>query len=93
MHIRLGHAGIEDPSVDLSRPDKKKILESTETLQIKKCITANTSETWQHAAHTTDQLTSLAAKQESHKKASVSMKSLGRPSKRDTELKGLIKQK
>ena len=33
-----------------------------------KCITANTSAIWQHAAHTTDQLL-LAAKQEPYKKA------------------------
>ena len=33
-----------------------------------KCITAKTSATWQHAAHTTDQLL-LAAKQEPDKKA------------------------
>ena len=32
-----------------------------------KCITANTSVIWQHAAHTTDQL--LTAKQKPYKKA------------------------
>ena len=34
----------------MDRSDEKKILY--------KCITANTSAIWQHAAHTTDQLTS-----------------------------------
>ena len=57
---------IVDHSVDLSIPDffkkytKKK--EWTEAIKNSKilyeCITANTSVIWQHAAHTTDQLTS-----------------------------------
>ena len=42
-----------------------------------KCVTANTSVIWQHAAHTTDQLL-LAAKQEPYKKASLLMKNFGR---------------
>ena len=63
-HIRLGHAGIVDHSVDLSIPDLKKSIKKEWTEAIKnskilcKCITANTSVIWQHAAHTTDQLTS-----------------------------------
>ena len=62
-HIRLGHAGIVDHSVDLSIPDFKKSIKKKEwTEAIKnskilyKCITANTSVIWQHAAHTTDEL-------------------------------------
>ena len=63
-HIRLGHAGIVDHSVDLSIPDFKKSTKKEWTEAIKnskilyKCITANTSVIWQHAAHTTDQLSS-----------------------------------
>ena len=72
-HIRLGHAGIVDHSVDLLIPNlKKKYLkkkkEWTEAIKqtkqqqqkkpLYKCITANTSAIRQHAAHTTDQLTS-----------------------------------
>ena len=64
-HIRLGHAGIVDHSVDLSIPDFLKVLKKKEwTGAIKKfkmlykCITANTSVIWQHATHTTDHLTS-----------------------------------
>ena len=37
-----------------------------------KCITANTSAIWQHAAHTTDQLL-LAAKQELYPPKSLSL--------------------
>ena len=40
-----------------------------------KCITANTSAIWQHAAHTTDQLL-LAAKQEPYKKSCLLMKNI-----------------
>ena len=65
IHIRLGHAGIVDHSVDLSIPDFKKVgkkMEWTEAIKdfkiLYKCIIANTSVMWQHAAHTTDQLTS-----------------------------------
>ena len=63
-HVRLGHAGIVDHSVDLSIPDFKKAQKKEWTEAIKnskilyKCITANTSVIWQHAAHTTDQLSS-----------------------------------
>ena len=68
-HRRLGHAGIADHSVDLSVPDippppKKKRMKKEWTVAIinlkmlYKCITANTSAIRQHAAHTTDQLTS-----------------------------------
>uniref|UniRef100_UPI003AF75E68 hypothetical protein n=1 Tax=Thiolapillus sp. TaxID=2017437 RepID=UPI003AF75E68 len=63
-HIRLGHAGIVDHYVDLSTPDFKKTIKKEWTEAIKnckilyKCITANTSVIWQHAAHTTDQLSS-----------------------------------
>ena len=52
------------PSVDLSIPDFKKSIKKVWTEAIKNskilynCITANTSVIWQHAAHTTDQLTS-----------------------------------
>ena len=46
--------------MDRSNKKNKKILY--------KCVTANTSAIWQHAAHTTDQLLLLAAKQESYKK-------------------------
>ena len=62
QHIRLGHAGIMDHSVNLSIPDIQKSIEKEWTEAIKnskilyKCITANTSVIWQHAAHTTDQL-------------------------------------
>ena len=60
-HIRLGHAGIMDHSVDLSIPEKKSLKkEWTEAIKkfkiLYKCKTANTSVIWQHAAHTTDQL-------------------------------------
>ena len=53
-----------DHSVDLSIPDLKKSIKKEWTEAIKnskilyKCITANTSVIWQHAAHTTDQLSS-----------------------------------
>ena len=63
-HIRLGHADIVDHSVDLSIPDFLKSIKKEWTEAIKnskilhKCIKANTSVIWQHAAHTTDQLTS-----------------------------------
>ena len=64
-HIRPGHAGIVDHSVDLSIPDfffksiKKEWTEAIKNSKILyKCITANTSAIWQHAAHTTDQLSS-----------------------------------
>ena len=65
-HIRLGHAGIVDHSVDLSIPDfkksiKKKGMDRSNKKILKyyskilyKCMTANTSVIWQHAAHTTD---------------------------------------
>ena len=39
--------------------------------QTKKSVTANTSAIWQHAAHTTDQLTSPNCIQEQYKKASL----------------------
>ena len=64
MHIRLGQTGIVDHSVDLSIPDFKKSIKKEWTEAIKnykilyKCITANTSVIWQHAARTTDQLSS-----------------------------------
>ena len=48
-HIRQGHAGIVDHSVDLSIKNQRILY---------KCIIANTGVIWQHAAHTTDQLTS-----------------------------------
>ena len=63
-HTRIGHAGIVDHYVDLSIPDLKKSIKKEGTEAIKnskilyKCITANTSVIWQHAAHTTDQLSS-----------------------------------
>ena len=63
-HIRLGHAGIVDHYVDLSIPDFKKSIKKewteaiTNSKLLYKCITANTSVIWQHAAHTTDQLSS-----------------------------------
>ena len=65
-HKALGHAGIVDHSVDLSIPDLKKSIKKKRTEAITmiiqkkryKCITANTSVIWQHAAHTTDQLSS-----------------------------------
>ena len=41
-----------------------------------KCITANTSVIWQHAAHTTDQLSSPNAKQETYKKAYLLTKNI-----------------
>ena len=40
------------------------------------CITVNTSAIWQHAAHTTDQLSSLTAKQEPYKKAYLFTKNI-----------------
>ena len=62
-HMRLGHAGIVDHSVDRSILDLKSILKKgidrSNKKYIYKCITANTSIIWQHAAHTTDQLTIL----------------------------------
>ena len=58
-HVRLGHAGIVDHSVDLSIPIFKKYKkEAIFYISIYICITANTSAIWQHAAHTTNQLTS-----------------------------------
>ena len=63
--MRLGHAGIVDHSVDLSIQNFKKVYKKRNGQKQKKkikilykCITANTSAKWQHAAHTTDQLTS-----------------------------------
>ena len=53
-----------DHSVDLPITDFRKVLkkewkEATQNYKILyECITANTSAIWQHAAHTTDQLTS-----------------------------------
>ena len=70
-HIRLGHAGIVEHTVDLSNQCWKKYIkkERTEAItrqkqkiiekllkKLQKCITANTSAIWQHAAYTTDQL-------------------------------------
>ena len=50
--------GIVDHSVDLISI-KKEWTEAIKNLKkLYKCITANTSTIWQHAAHTTDQLTS-----------------------------------
>ena len=63
-HIKLGHADIVDHSTDLSITDFKKVLKKRngqKQSKIKilyKCITANASAMWQHAAHTADQLTS-----------------------------------
>ena len=65
-HIRLGHTGIVDDSIDLSIPDSKKVLKKKEGmdrnnrkfLKIYEYVTANTSAIWQHAARTTDQLSS-----------------------------------
>ena len=63
-HIGLGHAGIVGHSVYLSIPDFKKSTKKEWTAAIKnskilyKCITANSSVIWQHAAHMNDQLTS-----------------------------------
>ena len=62
-HRRLGHAGIVDPSVDLLIPDFSKYkMEWAETITkfkiLYKFITANSNAIVQHAAHTTDQLTS-----------------------------------
>ena len=63
-HIRPGHAGIVDHSVDLSIPDffflsiKTEGTEAIKEKKLYKCISANTSAIWQHAAHTTNQLTS-----------------------------------
>ena len=58
------NAGIVDHYVDLSIPDLRKVSKKEWTEAIKnskilyKCITANTSVIWQHAAHSTDQLSS-----------------------------------
>ena len=60
-HIRLGHAGIVDHSVDLSIADffkHKKGMDEAIKKKSYKYIIANTSVIWQHAAYTTDQLTS-----------------------------------
>ena len=62
-HIRVGHAGTVDHPVDFSIPYffkyKKEMDRSNKNIKILyKCITANTSAIWQHAAHATDQLTS-----------------------------------
>ena len=63
-HTRIEDTGIVDHSVDLSIPDLKKSIKKEWTEAIKnskilyKCIAANTSVIWQHAAHTTDQLSS-----------------------------------
>ena len=55
---------------------KKERTESVKMFEILcKCITANTSAIWQHAAHTTDQLL-LAAKQEPYKKAYLLTKNI-----------------
>ena len=67
LHIRLGQAGIVDHSVDLSISDlKKKCMkkEWTEAIKLLNSIEVQNSKymcqmaTWQHAAHTTYQLTS-----------------------------------
>ncbi|WP_419595907.1 hypothetical protein [Thiolapillus sp.] len=71
-HIRLGHAGIVDHSVDLSIPDLKKSIKKEWTEAIKnskilyKCITANTP---------TNCLL-LTAKQEPYKKAYLLTKNI-----------------
>ena len=63
-HTRLGHTGIVDHSIDLSIPNFKESIrkeweEAIKNLKISyKCITVYISAIWQHAAHTTDQLTS-----------------------------------
>ena len=78
----LGHAGIVDHSVDLSTPDFKKSIKKRMDRSNKKnskilykCITANTSVMWQHAAHTTNRLL-LTAKQEPYKKAYLLTKNI-----------------
>ena len=63
-HIRPGQVGIMDHSVDLLIPDFKKKykkgMDISNKKKLYKCITANTSAIWQHAAHTADQLTSFS---------------------------------
>ena len=70
---------------------------SNKKLQILyKCITANTSAIWQHAAHTTDQFL-LAAKQEAYKKAYLLTKNIeefsGKSSEERTSRQKKIRQK
>ena len=60
-HIRLGLVGIKDHSINLLIPDFKKRNGQKQQKNSKilyKCIKANTSVIWQHAAHATDQLSS-----------------------------------
>ena len=45
-------------------------------LIVYKGITANTSAIWQHAAHTTDQLTSPSCQQKPHKKQNKNTKNI-----------------
>ena len=74
-HIKLEHAGIVDHSVDLSMPDfffffkLKKGVDRRNKNMRKKCIKANTSAIWQHAALTADQLTSLSCQRGAIQKA------------------------
>ena len=94
-----------DHSVDLSIPDFKKVKkkkEWTEAIQnnnkkLYKCVTANTSAVWQHAAHTTDNLLLLAAKQESYKKAYLLTKNIeefsGKSSEERASRQKTIRQK
>ena len=73
-----------DQSFDLSnqyqifKMYKKEWAETKKSGILYKCITANTSAIWQHAAHATDQLLLLDAKQESYKKACLLTKNIGR---------------
>ena len=78
-HIRPGHAGIVDHSVDLLIPDFEKVYEkrmfksnNNNNKKECKCITANTSAIWQNAAHSTDQLTSPSCSPRSHTKKPIS---------------------
>ena len=70
-HIKLGHAGILDHSVDLSIPDKKVFKKGMDRTNKKlkilcKWITTNMSAIWQQQPNN---LLLLAAKQEPYKKA------------------------
>ena len=63
-HIRPGNAGIIDPSVQFINTPYQIYMYQKEWTEIEtllifyQFITANTSAMWQHAAHTTDQISS-----------------------------------
>ena len=60
-HLRLQHLSTIDPAIQFTSTRLKKKLNRNGQKQTKKhkCITADINAEWQHAAHSTDQQTSL----------------------------------